>query len=253
MTLAFSLERTVEIRARRAIVFSFFTDSARFARWWGEGSTIEPVVGGPVRIVYPGGSVASGAVTELVPDERIAFTFGYEAPGKPIPPGGSLVTITLADTPDGTRVVLRHDVTDAATRDEHVQGWIYQLAVFAKVASDVAHAGAAATIATWFAAWTEPEARTRELLAPIVAPAITFRDGFGCTAGLDELVRHIAACQRFMPGIRLEARGAVRQAHGTALAAWALVKPDGAELAQGTNVFVLTADGALASVVGVAA
>jgi uncharacterized protein YndB with AHSA1/START domain len=250
MTLAFSLDRTVEIRARRAVVFSFFTDPARFARWWGEGSTIEPVVGGSVRIVYPGGSVASGVVRELVPDERIAFTFGYEDPAKPIPPGGSLVTITLADAPDGTRVVLRHDVADAATRDQHVQGWIYQLAVFAKVASDAAHARAGDTIAAWFAAWSEPEARCRELLAPLVAPEISFRDGFGCTSDADELVRHIAACQRFMPGIRLEPRGAVRQAHGTVLADWAMVKPDGTAMMQGTNVFSLTADGAIASVVG---
>ena len=47
------LDRTIEIRAARATVFRFFTESARWARWWGAGSTIEPVVGGAVRIVYP--------------------------------------------------------------------------------------------------------------------------------------------------------------------------------------------------------
>jgi uncharacterized protein YndB with AHSA1/START domain len=42
MTLAFSLDWTIEIRARRATVFGFFTDAARWARWWGSGSTIVP-------------------------------------------------------------------------------------------------------------------------------------------------------------------------------------------------------------------
>src|SRR5207249_2579040 len=70
MTLDFSLDRTVEIRARPATVFRFFTDPARWARWWGEGSTIDPIVGGAVRIVYPGGERVSGVVRELVPEQR---------------------------------------------------------------------------------------------------------------------------------------------------------------------------------------
>src|SRR5580765_4173378 len=101
LVMTFSLDRTIEIRARRATVFRFFTDAVRWARWWGEGSTIDPTVGGAVQIVYPGGSRASGVVRELVPDERIAFTYGYETPGRPIPPGGSLVTITLEDRAGG--------------------------------------------------------------------------------------------------------------------------------------------------------
>ncbi len=39
------LERTVVIRARPASVFAFFTDSSRWATWWGQGSTIEPTSG----------------------------------------------------------------------------------------------------------------------------------------------------------------------------------------------------------------
>ena len=31
------VERTVTIAARRETVFGFFTDSARFAAWWGAG------------------------------------------------------------------------------------------------------------------------------------------------------------------------------------------------------------------------
>src|SRR5215831_7061845 len=116
MTLAFSLNRTIEIRARRATVFAFFTDSARWARWWGAGSSIDAVVGGKVHIRYPTGDTASGVVREIAADRLIAFTYGYDGPGKPIAPGGSLVTITLDEIPTGTRLALRHDVADAATR-----------------------------------------------------------------------------------------------------------------------------------------
>jgi uncharacterized protein YndB with AHSA1/START domain len=253
MNLPFSLERTVDIRARRATVFRFFTDRERFARWWGEGSTIDPKVGGAVAIVYPGGARASGTVKEIVQDERIAFTYGYDDPGKPIAPGGSLVTVTLTELADGTRVHLRHDVADGAVRDEHVQGWRYQLAVFAKVVGDDVLGGAGAALASWFTAWNAGDpARTRELLAQIVLPAITFRDAFGNTAGLDELVVHVAAVQRFMPGLRLEARGNVRHVHDTALIDWAALKSDGTSAMSGTNVVRFAADGRIADVVGIA-
>jgi uncharacterized protein YndB with AHSA1/START domain len=253
MDLLFSFDRTIDIRARPSTVFRFFTDPARFARWWGDGSTIEPVVGGKVSIRYPDGTTASGVIEELVAEQRIVFTYGYDAPGRSIPAGGSRVTITLHGVADGTRVDLRHDVADAKTRDEHVQGWRYVLALFANVASADAHAGAGDALAAWFTAWNEPSAeRVRELLRGLVAPDVSFRDGNGCVSGLDELAGHIAACQKFMPGIRLELRGKVRQSHGTALADWAAVKPDGTAAITGTSVFRFAADGPITEVIGVA-
>jgi len=244
MTLAFSLNRTIEIRARRATVFRFFTDSARFARWWGDGSTIDARPGGKVFIRYPTGDSASGEVRELVPDRMISFTYGYEDPNKPIAPGGSLVTITLSDSPTGTRLELRHDVADAATRDMHAPGWRHQLAVFAHVAA--ADAFAPAVIDAWFAAWADP-AR----LPDAATPSVTFRDAHGCIDGRDELADHIRAAQKFMPGVRIEAVGAPRHEQGTVLSDWAYVR-DGKTLAAGTNVFRLDADGKIADCVGIA-
>lgn len=246
MTLAFSLDSTIVIHARRATVFRFFTDSAKWARWWGSGSSIDPVVGGAVLIRYPTGDTASGTVREIDPDRRIAFTYGYDAPGKPIAPGASLVTITLADVPSGTRLVLRHDVADEATRDLHVQGWRHQLAVFAYVVADDAFASE--PIRAWFAAWNDPSPRA--LLASAVGDAVAFRDAHACTSGLDELVAHIAASQRFMPGVRLEPRGTPRHAHDTVLVDWATLKGE-QTLATGTSVFRVDADGRIVDCVGV--
>ena len=249
---AFSLEHTVEIRARRATVFRYFTDPARFARWWGAGSSIDPVVGGAISIRYPDGTTASGKVIELAPDERIAFTYGYDKPDAAIPPGGSLVTLELSELDTGTRVHLQHDVTDAKTRDEHVQGWRYMLALFANAAGADALAHAGDAIAVWFSAWNESNAtRRRGLLAPIVSPEVDFRDATGCAAGLDQLLGHIAACQLFMPGLRLEPRGKVRAAHGSAVIDWAAMK-EGAVALTGTNIVRFAPDGMITEVIGLA-
>lgn len=241
MTLAFSLNRTIEIRARRDRVFSFFTDSVLFAKWWGGGSSIDPTVGGAVKIRYPDGSTASGEVREIVPERAIVFTYGYDDPKKPIAPGGSLVTITLSDTPAGTRLDLRHDVADEATRDHHVTGWRHQLAVFAHVAA----AYDPAVIAAWFAAWKDPSH-----LVVAVTPEITFRDANGCTTGLEELIAHIEAAKRFMPNIQLEPIAAPRHEQGTVIADWAYIR-DGATIATGTNVFRLDLDGKITECVGI--
>ena len=262
MTLDFSLDRTIEIRAARATVFRFFTDSARWARWWGAGSTVEPRVGGAVEIVYPGDVRVTGVVKELVPDERFVFTYGYERTSKPatdpqeamrrtMPPGTSLVTITLSSAGPITRLELRHDIADAATRDDHVQGWRYQLARFAHVVGDDAYAAATDHVAAWVAAWNEPDAaKRRALLVNAVASDMRFRDAHGDVYGLDELLGHIGAVHQFMPGAHLEARGTLRRSHDTALADWAITAGD-KTLMTGTNVIRFGSDAKIADVVGV--
>ena len=59
------LDRTVVIEAPRDIVFRFFTDQARWAAWWGAGSTIDAKPGGKLLIRYPDGTEVSGEVLEV--------------------------------------------------------------------------------------------------------------------------------------------------------------------------------------------
>jgi uncharacterized protein YndB with AHSA1/START domain len=245
------LERTVLIRAPRATVFRYFTDSTRFAAWWGQGSTIDARPGGAVRIVYPTNVLASGEVVEVKPPERIVFTYGYEDPAKPFPPGGSRVTIDLEEHAKGTLLHFRHDLPTAASRDEHVQGWRYQLALFANVVGRETSEGLAARVDTFLAAWSEPDAaRRRAALGEVARPDLTFSDAFSCTSSLDDLVTHLAAAQMHMPGLRLEREGDVRHCQGVALADWVARGPDGAPRGKGTNVFELAADGRITRVVG---
>jgi len=60
------LERTLVIEADRTTVFRFFTDSARWAAWWGTGFEIDARPGGRVLIRYPNGVRVLGEVVEIV-------------------------------------------------------------------------------------------------------------------------------------------------------------------------------------------
>jgi uncharacterized protein YndB with AHSA1/START domain len=254
MTLDHALTRTVRVAARPATVFRFFTDPARFAVWWGAGSHIDARPGGAVHIRYPNGVIASGEVVEVVPDRRIVFTYGYEDAGKPIPPGGSRVTVTLEETARGTLLRLRHELATEGARDAHVPGWRYQLAVFANVAAAEEHADTDARVDAFFAAWAEPDAaRRRETLAEVVTVDVTFRDAFACTAGLDDLVAHTGAVQMHMPGVALRRAGNARLCQGTAVVEWEMRSEDGTARGRGTNVFELAPDGRIAGAVGVRA
>jgi uncharacterized protein YndB with AHSA1/START domain len=245
------LGRTVTIAARRETVFRYFTDSERFAAWWGAGSRIEPRPGGAVHIRFPNGIVAGGEVVEVVPVERIVFTYGFES-GQPMPLGASRVTITLEETARGTVVRLRHELPTAEARDEHVQGWRYHLALFANVVAKEAHEDAAARADRFFALWNEKDAGRRlGELSAIAVETLAFRDPYSCTDGLDDLNAHIAAAQRFMAGVILERQGEARQCQGTAVVDWAIASPDGVAHGKGTNVFEFAPDGRIARVTGI--
>src|SRR6058998_878894 len=115
------LDRTLIIQAAPETVFSFFTDTPKWASWWGAGSMIDARAGGAMTIRYPDGTEVLGSVVEVRAPDRIVFTYGY-ASGKMIAPGGSRVTIALTAVGDATRLTLTHEFAEAETRDMHVQG-----------------------------------------------------------------------------------------------------------------------------------
>lgn len=244
------LDRTIVIRARPAAVFEFFTSSRDWAAWWGAGSTIDARPGGQLLIRHPNGVEVIGEVVDVRAPERIVFTYGY-AKGVPIPPGGSQVTIRLDRHPAGTLLQLTHEFVDAETRDQHVQGWRFQLSLFANAVANKIHATAADTVDRWFAAWSDPQAATREAaLDAIGTQDIQFYDRFSCIAGDADVKAHLAAVHKFMPGLRLERRGDIRHCQSHVLADWVAVAVDGQERGRGTNLFVLDADSRIAEVTG---
>ena len=252
-SLQHNLTRTLRIRAAREIVFGYFTDSARWANWWGAGSTIEAHPGGKMYIRYPNGVEVRGEVLEVHAPERIVFTYGF-ATGSPIAPGSSRVTITLREQNSDTVLELFHEFAEAPVRDQHIQGWRFQLSLFANVLLNGIHeAGAAALVDAWHATWAMTDEATRAVeLQRITTPEIEFYDRYSTLCGYEDLMAHITASQRFMPGIALQRKGGVIHSQGHLLAGWAAVSPEGKELMRGNNTYSLAADGRIESVVGFA-
>lgn len=250
--LPFSVDRSIFIQADPATVFSFFVEPVRWAAWWGAGSTVEPRVGGAILIRHSNGFESTGEVLEIVPQERIVFTYSLQA-AKPVPAEESRVTLRLEPQGTGTLVSVTHHVADAGLRDLLPQGWRFHLSLFANAVANVTNADAPALADAWFSLWTEaeadPAART-STLRDIAAEHIRFADRYSCLDGIAEIETHIGASQRFMPGVSLERRGEVRHCQGTALVDWAALK-DGNVIMTGTNVFVFGSGGKFASVTGV--
>lgn len=246
------LERSVEIQAPRATVFRYFTDSARWAKWWGAGSTIDARPGGKVYIRYPNGVEVTGEVVDIAAPERIVFTYGY-ASGQPIEPGASRVTIQLEPRAGATHLHLIHEFSDPAVRDQHVQGWRFQLSLFANVVADEVFGDAASIVDRWFEAWavTDDQSR-RDAFGRVVADDVRFHDRFSCLRGLAELAAHSGAAQRFMPGVSLKRRGDVRHCQGTIIAEWVTTSDEGKELMSGLSVLVMQPDGLIANATSLA-
>ena len=249
-TLPHRLDRTVTIHAAPDVVFRFFTDSERWAKWWGAGSRIDPRPGGEIYIKHPGGVESAGEVVSMDAPTEFVFTYGFVT-GAPIPPGGSRVTITLAPELAGTGLTLLHQLPTAPAAEEHEQGWRFQLSLFANVVADEVNVNAARYADLWFDAWAEPDAiARRKMLEEISVPELRMQDRYSNLEGIEDVLPHIAASQRFMPGLRMKRAGDLRHCQGMALADWVVTGLDGQQRGRGTNVFVFSPRGRIEWVTG---
>lgn len=123
------------VRASPATVFSFFTDPRRWLSWQGVDATIEPHPGGLFRMNVRGDGYAVGRFVEVDPPRRIVFSWGWEMPGNPVPPGSSTVEVHLEPDGDATLVSLTHSGLPTPTRSVHEQGWTHYLSRLAVAAT----------------------------------------------------------------------------------------------------------------------
>src|SRR6267142_3130448 len=96
------LTREIVIDAQPETVFPFLTDPAKHLEWMGSEVELDPRPGGAYRVRMGGEHLSVGEFVEVVPDQRVVFTFGWDAPGHPIPSGSTTVTITLIPEGDKT-------------------------------------------------------------------------------------------------------------------------------------------------------
>ncbi len=117
------VEREIRIDARPDVVFAFFVDPLKMLRWKGITAELDPRPGGIYRVNVTGRDVARGEYVEVVPNERVVFTWGWEGDSSVLPPGSSTVEVTLRPDGDSTVVRLVHRDLPAAGAEGFAAGW----------------------------------------------------------------------------------------------------------------------------------
>ena len=125
----------IMIDATPETIWPFLTDPERHVEWMGTVAQIDPRPGGTYRVLVGGQHQSVGEYLEVVPMEKVVFTFGWDQEGHPIPPGSTTIEISLHPEGDKTRVQLVHrGLPDDAVSD-HGNGWAHYLSRLAVVAT----------------------------------------------------------------------------------------------------------------------
>jgi len=122
------LVREVMIDATPETIWPFLTEADKHVQWAGTAAELDAAPGGTYRVVLGGGQHPSaGEYIEVVPLEKVVFTFGWEGDGHPIPPGSTTVEISLHPEGDKTLVRLVHRGLPDDAVAEHAGGWAHYL------------------------------------------------------------------------------------------------------------------------------
>jgi uncharacterized protein YndB with AHSA1/START domain len=111
------------IDATPETIWPFLVDPDQHVRWLGTVADLDPRPGGTYRVLVGGKNQSSGEYLEVVPQEKVVFTFGWEQEGNPITPGSSTVEISLHPEGAKTRVRLVHRDLPADAVPDHTHGW----------------------------------------------------------------------------------------------------------------------------------
>lgn len=134
MTENAKLQTKKIIKATRRAVFEAWTQPELMKQWYAPGTMKTPGassdlrIGGRYHVEMKGdmngtqvNPTVGGTYQRIVPDELIAFTWGWD--GDPSPE--TMVTVELRDVEGGTEVTLTHErFASAESRDKHLHGWV---------------------------------------------------------------------------------------------------------------------------------
>jgi uncharacterized protein YndB with AHSA1/START domain len=123
MSKAFELTREIVIGASPEAVFSFLTEQAKMKQWFGEVVEVDPSIGGVFHVgeSNPSGNHCRGEFVEIIPNEKVVFTWGGV---EDLEPGESTVEIILKSQGKATHLTLRHyNIRLKPSADSFGQGW----------------------------------------------------------------------------------------------------------------------------------
>jgi uncharacterized protein YndB with AHSA1/START domain len=246
-----TIEVQIQIAARRETVYRFLSDASRFRQWIGDAD-VTPAVGGELAVRYPNGNVARGRFLELVPNQRVVFTWGYDGSANGMAPGSSTVTVELSEVESGTLVTLRHrGVPNQEARHGHLQGWKHYVSRLADVAVALQTEGRLKPLLdTYLKAFNEADDVQRlALLGQCWDSGAAFCDPMGRASTREEFSRFIGSAHRMAPDMKLELVGSPQQTHEFVRFDWRLLV-GGNPYSSGTSFGRLDLDGCFQSLVG---
>ena len=132
--------KEVYIEAAPAVVFEYLTDPQRMNRWMGMGAFLDAHPGGIYSVNVNGLDVARGEYTEIVPNSKVAFTWGWLVRGHAIPAGSTRVEFELVPQDNGTVVRLTHRELPESELDKQDAWWTHYLGRL-KLAAQGTHPG----------------------------------------------------------------------------------------------------------------
>ena len=97
------LVREIVIDATPETIWPFLTDKTKHLEWLGTVADIDPRPGGTYRVLVQGQHQSVGEYVEVVPQQKVVFTFGWDEKDHPIPPGSTTVEISLHPEGENTR------------------------------------------------------------------------------------------------------------------------------------------------------
>ena len=129
------LTREILVDATPETIWPFLVEPERHVEWLGTVADIDPRPGGHYRVLVYGQHQSIGEYVEVIPHQRVVFTFGWEQDGNPITPGSTTVSISLHPEGGKTRVRLTHRGLPDDAVAEHTGGWDRYLDRLATVAT----------------------------------------------------------------------------------------------------------------------
>jgi uncharacterized protein YndB with AHSA1/START domain len=127
------LTREVLVKAEPSTIYDLLLNPSE-QTWLGTAFELDARPGGVYKVQVGGNHPALGEFVEVVANEKLVFTFGWDEPGHPIPAGSTQVAITLIPEGDQTLVRLVHSGLPEDAISDHENGWQHFLDRLAIVA-----------------------------------------------------------------------------------------------------------------------
>ncbi|QGQ93942.1 SRPBCC domain-containing protein [Paenibacillus psychroresistens] len=130
-----TLTKELFIECRPETLFKFFIDPEKMIRWMGNNVLLEPKNSGKFRIDLNGSDIAMGEYIEIIENEKIVMTWGWEK-SKLVPPGSSTVEFLLTPKDNGTLLLLTHYDLPVEEVPSHQKGWTHFMTRIKQAAED---------------------------------------------------------------------------------------------------------------------